>query len=363
MQVTLVPIAKIKPHPRNPRLEYRQDVVDGIVANINGEMLPDYALRVRPIEGGYFEIVSGHHRWQAGLKKGLKELPCWVREMSDEDAYMSLVTDNAQGELSPLEIGKHVFGIPKGNKWSGPTGKEYAKAINKDPGFLSRVKGAYEVLEFVKLQHCNLTDPYMHLYAIHALPRELWPNFVELVLTSEASVAQTQAAVGRATDYIADPVEGHAFLPVNDCALAVGIGTHDADDFLTIAGLVDAAVEALEKEKDSEAKIAELKGWLEAHVGGEAWDYERVKAKIKKLLPVSPVPKTAYKLIAKEFDALRILKSTVESRPEDKGWGGFSLVCATFTKEQRREFYFTLEPTVEHLQEWLETLKGFPDDE
>jgi hypothetical protein len=30
--------------------------------------------------------------------------------MSDEDAYMALVLNNAQGELTPLEIGLHALG-------------------------------------------------------------------------------------------------------------------------------------------------------------------------------------------------------------------------------------------------------------
>ena len=37
-------------------------------------------------------------------------MPCWVREMSDEDAYMALALNNAQGELSELEVGLHALG-------------------------------------------------------------------------------------------------------------------------------------------------------------------------------------------------------------------------------------------------------------
>lgn len=231
----MISIESLKPHPRNPRLAYREDVIAGIASNLNGEMLPDYALRVRPVADG-FEIVSGHHRWQAGLRKGLTELPCWVRELSDDEAYMALVTDNGQGELSPLEIGKHAFGIPKGNKWTGPKGKDYAEAIGKDASFLTRVKGAYEVLEFVKLPHGNLTDPYRHLYEIRAMPRATWPGMVAWLLEPRddgLTVKAVQAAVQKARDFLEAPEiedNNRKWLDLNEVALRIGTGKMTTSD-------------------------------------------------------------------------------------------------------------------------------------
>jgi ParB-like chromosome segregation protein Spo0J len=43
-------------------------------------------------------------------------VPCWVREMSDEDAYMALALNNAQGELHPLERGYHALGVVEAGK-------------------------------------------------------------------------------------------------------------------------------------------------------------------------------------------------------------------------------------------------------
>jgi hypothetical protein len=42
--------------------------------------------------------------------------------MSDDDAYMALVLNNAQGELTPLEIGVHALG-------SGLTQRAYAEKV------------------------------------------------------------------------------------------------------------------------------------------------------------------------------------------------------------------------------------------
>lgn len=40
---------------------------------------------------------------------GLDAVPCWVRHMDDDEAYMQLALGNVQGELSPLEIGMHAL--------------------------------------------------------------------------------------------------------------------------------------------------------------------------------------------------------------------------------------------------------------
>ena len=49
----------------------------------------------------------------AGKHAGLTEVPCWVRDLSDEDAYMQLVLCNTQSELHPLEEGKHAAESPQ----------------------------------------------------------------------------------------------------------------------------------------------------------------------------------------------------------------------------------------------------------
>jgi hypothetical protein len=51
----LIPLEKLNPHPDNPRLVTRQDVVDGIVAQIEreGGFDPAHVLIVRPFDGAF----------------------------------------------------------------------------------------------------------------------------------------------------------------------------------------------------------------------------------------------------------------------------------------------------------------------
>ncbi len=85
---------------------------------------------------------------------------------------MLLVTDNNQGELSPLEIGMHALNyVPKAVGGRGLTGglSEYAGKLGKDKGNVSRWKNAAEVANCC-IDTTVLLDKAQHLAAIHALP-------------------------------------------------------------------------------------------------------------------------------------------------------------------------------------------------
>jgi ParB-like chromosome segregation protein Spo0J len=148
------------------------------VAQLNGELDEAHALLVRPNGKGY-EIISRHHRRLAAERAGIKQLPCWVREMSDEDAYMALALCNAQGELHPLEVGLHALR-------SGLSIRGYAEVQGAKPGTIQdRVEAAKVADACRHMPTVDLADSWRHLAEIHAAPLWLWPALVpELVKES-----------------------------------------------------------------------------------------------------------------------------------------------------------------------------------
>ena len=69
-EISWIPVADLHPHPDNPRLIYRQDIIDTIAASIaEGGFKPEYALLVRPFSGGY-QVISGHTRLKAAQQAG-----------------------------------------------------------------------------------------------------------------------------------------------------------------------------------------------------------------------------------------------------------------------------------------------------
>ncbi len=63
---------------------------------------------VRPLEGGGYEIVSGHRRQKASELAGYKDMPCIVRDLTDDEAITQMVEDNLnqREEILPSEKAK-----------------------------------------------------------------------------------------------------------------------------------------------------------------------------------------------------------------------------------------------------------------
>lgn len=192
MQPQLIDVTVLYPHPRNPRIEPRQDIVDQLTARMADGFDPSHALIVRPksSEAGQYEVVSGHHRLLAAERVGLTEVPCWVRDLSDDDAYMQLVLCNTQSELHPLEIGKHAVD-------SGQSMTEYAKQVSQSKQYISLQANAYEVYSLsTHVDFGAARDKWRQLAELKQAPDWLWSAMVARMIEGEWTVATTRQMVG-----------------------------------------------------------------------------------------------------------------------------------------------------------------------
>jgi len=183
-----IPTTQLQPHPKNPRLVMREDVIESIRAGLKGGFLDCYALQVW--QG---QVLSGHHRLEAAKREGIETVPCFVRdELTEEEAYMVLATANAQGELSPLEEGLHFNG-------SGQGVREYARMTGQNAGGVTQKSQAAEVFTQVNTQE-DMRDKTKHLAAIHKLPQECWQAAAEYMLANTLSAKDTAERVSTANE-------------------------------------------------------------------------------------------------------------------------------------------------------------------
>jgi hypothetical protein len=198
-----LPLDLVDDHPDNPRLAFREDVIDAIAANLDGQYPQKHAIHVRPVDGR-FQLMAGHHRVRAARKAGLQRIWAWVEPLDDQAAMMELVLSNQQGELSPLEIGLHCLkAVPLGKGGRGVAGglREYARRIGKTHPYIFQMRNAAEVLSECRKMVSQLTvfsDKAQHLAAVHKLPQDRWPEFVEWIAQANPTVAEVEERVARA---------------------------------------------------------------------------------------------------------------------------------------------------------------------
>jgi hypothetical protein len=106
---------------------------------------------------------------------------------------MALALNNAQGELSPLEIGLHSLGSPLGVR-------EYAKALGiSHTGHIFQRQAAEVVTHVTTDQKApsEYSDKTRHLSEIHAAPRWLWPALVAGLVEDGWTVEDARRGAGK----------------------------------------------------------------------------------------------------------------------------------------------------------------------
>ncbi|MBD5362988.1 MAG: ParB/RepB/Spo0J family partition protein [Bacteroides sp.] len=163
MDFQKIPLDLVKPSPMNPRKTFDETAVNELAANIEKQGLIQ-PITVRPCEYDdrldesgevvsvptEYEIVCGERRYRAYCKLKAQEneqpggqsrfgsIPAMVREMSDEEAFEAMITENLQRQdVDPMEEA-FAFGLLIRN---GKTAEEVALKFGKSIRFVQdRVK-------------------------------------------------------------------------------------------------------------------------------------------------------------------------------------------------------------------------------
>lgn len=73
--------------------EKMEELVESI--KVNGVLAP---VLLRPDDEGTYEMISGHRRLKAAKKAGLRKIPSIIKEMTDDEATITMVDANIQRE-------------------------------------------------------------------------------------------------------------------------------------------------------------------------------------------------------------------------------------------------------------------------
>lgn len=273
---------QLVPHPDNPRLQLREDVLERLTDEIaRSGFGPEHAPLVRP-HGGGFQIISGHHRIEAARRADLDMVSCWVKEMDDDEAFMQLVLSNTQGELTKIEHALHVFRYGKrGEQGRGRKGglSEYARRVDRPQQRISDQYAVGEVIENYRTSgsfpELIKRDPYSHLLEIAKSPHAIQALLIDRLIARDWTVANCASEVGKIRKFEI-PNEHAYWLPYG--AIVEAYVRSDRLNPAAVAKLISTAegvfayIERDGTDEDHEA----FRSWLKDNSGGDAWNARKI---------------------------------------------------------------------------------------
>ncbi len=144
--ILYIDINDIKPNSNQPRKVFDEDKLEDLAASIkeHGLIQP---IVLRNVKNGY-EIVAGERRWRAARKVGIKEIPCIVKELTDEENMLLAIIENMQREdLNPIE---EAEGINQMIDTYGLTQEQVSKSVGKSRPYITNCLRLLKLPESVR---------------------------------------------------------------------------------------------------------------------------------------------------------------------------------------------------------------------
>jgi len=256
-ELVYLEIINVKPNPNQVRKEFKEDGIRELASSIKerGVIEPLIVRELKEdgeIKKDEYEIVVGERRWHAAQVAELKEIPCIIRDFSDDDVVIDGLIENLQREgLTAIEIAKGLEELRK--RFPGETLTEIGKRIGFSKAHVCR--------------HLNILK----------LPEEMFNDFEQAALNEKH---------GRALNMLKGnkKVQKDLFGEIINQRLTGDKAVENAREYLdhlpvkTAVTGVDKKLESIEKKFDKlkSREKTQLKSELEEIV-------ERAKSLLKKL--------------------------------------------------------------------------------
>ena len=126
-ELILVDLNDIAPNPDQPRKNFDEEKLKELADSIKAQGVIQ-PLVLTPVTGGY-QIIAGERRWRAARLAGIKEVPCIVRKLTDEQKALLTIIENMQREdLDPIE---EAEGLNRMAETYGLTHEQIARSVSK----------------------------------------------------------------------------------------------------------------------------------------------------------------------------------------------------------------------------------------
>ncbi len=193
--LVMLPVARLHPHPDNPRKDLGDltELADSIKANGIFQNLT-----VVPSDSSCetFTVVIGHRRLAAAKLAGLREVPCVVTEMDQKEQLRTMLMENmqrsdltiyeqAQGFQMMLDMGETVETVAEASGFSTTTVRRRVKLLELDPEkFKKSVSRGATISDYLELD--KLEDPALKNEVLDTIGTANFKNSLKAALKREA---------------------------------------------------------------------------------------------------------------------------------------------------------------------------------
>jgi ParB family chromosome partitioning protein len=188
-----IPIARIRPNPRQPRQRIGQAELETLAASIVAHGVLQPILVIETIDG--YQLVAGERRLRASQLAGLERIPAIIRQLADRDQLELALVENLQREdLGPLEEANAFRSLVDD---FGMSQEEIAGRVGRAR---STVANTLRLLDLDQNVQAALVDGSItegHARALGGLTTDQQVRVVGTVVDQQLSVRQTEELVRR----------------------------------------------------------------------------------------------------------------------------------------------------------------------
>jgi ParB family chromosome partitioning protein len=125
-----IPLAFLRPNPRNPRKDFNDQDLEDLVSSIREKgIIQPILARTVAAHADTYEIIAGERRWRAAQRVGLHDVPVILVEADDKQALELAIIENVQrADLNALE---EALGYQQLETEYNYTQNDLAKVIGK----------------------------------------------------------------------------------------------------------------------------------------------------------------------------------------------------------------------------------------
>jgi ParB family chromosome partitioning protein len=192
MEVIQVPLAQIKPNPRQPRSRFPEEPLDELADSIREHGVLQPILLSPAHEAGSFFLVTGERRWKAARIAGLTTIPALVREVTEQQKLLWALIENIQrSDLNPLDSAEAYRQLSED---FGLTHEEIAERMGKNRATVSNTLRLLSLPLVAKaaLSKDEITEGHARaILSLHSDRAQI--ALLEVILKERLSVRQAEA--------------------------------------------------------------------------------------------------------------------------------------------------------------------------